>query len=156
MPVLHPLAYSCGWLEVKVVNQVTCTRNAASGFLLLVSENSRHLPTKLAKGLTFNWLPEGSLTSFEKSGQFWHKTLSLPAKPCAETGILSSRDCSAGKMWSIDLKVGNDNTWPIMGIERGGGEHIGESLTCDQRLLEKLHYLSLSVKPGTVEDLSSF
>lgn len=33
-----------------------------------------------------------------------------------------------------------------MGTEKGGGgEHTGESLTCDQRLLEKMHYLSLSV-----------
>lgn len=44
-----------------------------------------------------------------------------------------------------------------MGIERvGGGEHRGESLTCDQRLLEKIHYLPLNVKPGTVEDPRSF
>lgn len=60
---------------------------------------------------------------------------------------------------AIDLKVGNGNKWPIIGMERiRGGEGTGESRTCDQTLLLKmLHYLSfLSLKPGTVEDLSSF
>jgi hypothetical protein len=85
------LAYDRGWFEVKVINQVTCTQNVASGFLPLVSGNNVSLCTKLEESLVSN---KRSQNSFNIKQGLAHKALGR------ERNTPHMRKHSAHKWWS--------------------------------------------------------